>query len=82
MGERFPGTVPSPPLLEAAVEMTLSIVSKCFALLRSDPHGRLCLGLGDAIEVGWVFFNQGGWTEDGWVQHQIEASFLEGFDMV
>ena len=28
---------------QAAVEMTLSIVSKCFALLRSDPHGRLWL---------------------------------------
>ncbi|CAL1169004.1 unnamed protein product [Cladocopium goreaui] len=27
--------------VKAAVEMTLSIVSKCFALLRSDPHGRL-----------------------------------------
>lgn len=27
--------------VKAAVEMTLSIVSKCFALLRSDPSGRL-----------------------------------------
>ncbi|CAE7669168.1 KIN14E, partial [Symbiodinium microadriaticum] len=27
--------------VKAAVEMTLSIVSKCFALLRSDPNGRL-----------------------------------------
>ncbi|CAE8686542.1 unnamed protein product, partial [Polarella glacialis] len=27
--------------VKASVEMTLSIVSKCFALLRSDPHGRL-----------------------------------------
>eukprot|EP00931_Biecheleriopsis_adriatica_P019055 TRINITY_DN13107_c1_g2_i1.p1 TRINITY_DN13107_c1_g2~~TRINITY_DN13107_c1_g2_i1.p1 ORF type:complete len:1365 (-),score=418.25 TRINITY_DN13107_c1_g2_i1:57-4115(-) len=27
--------------VKAAVEMSLSIISKCFALLRSDPHGRL-----------------------------------------
>lgn len=35
---------------QAAVEMTLSIVSKCFALLRSDPHGRLWL---DFTEKYW-----------------------------
>eukprot|EP00913_Durusdinium_trenchii_P032264 g30209.t1 len=29
--------------VKAAVEMTLSIVSKCFALPRSDPHGRFPL---------------------------------------
>lgn len=28
-------------IVKSAVEMTLSIVSKCFALLRSDPNGRL-----------------------------------------
>lgn len=28
-------------VVKAAVEMTLSIVAKCFALLRSDPSGRL-----------------------------------------
>mmetsp|Transcript_67909 Transcript_67909/g.196593 ORF Transcript_67909/g.196593 Transcript_67909/m.196593 type:complete len:1352 (-) Transcript_67909:87-4142(-) len=28
-------------VVKSAVEMTMSIVAKCFALLRSDPHGRL-----------------------------------------
>ena len=30
--------------------MTLSIVSKCFALLRSDPHGRLCLAWSQVVD--------------------------------